>query len=297
MVALGASNRVIRFRTPSGKYEGEDGKTKTKRGGIMADVKAFSGIGIHSGELFLDAEDGMTYETVKMTGATAGIEPDTPPTVMLVFCACTPPVSAAKKRGGGAAAAAGVAPAKKRGKPKKGGKRKTTTSSTPRLIVVKGKLLPEILEELKALRTEHIAVINTSDKYKKFFSSQVQPALHEARTGSADALKQFQYIFGQLYRDLTGHEWDDGVATERAQLEAEEEARLAEEDPGDDDDIVDLEGEEMEAVDIPQQQDESDKPPKKKAAAPAPTKKAKQAIGEEMEQAESPKVRKDDDGV
>ena len=41
IVALGASNRVLRFRSHASSTIGEDGKKKTKRGAILADIKVF----------------------------------------------------------------------------------------------------------------------------------------------------------------------------------------------------------------------------------------------------------------
>ena len=224
-------------------------------------------MGLHSGALFFDTVEGVTYETVKMPGASATTDPDTSPAVVLVFCACTPVAPASGKK---------RAPSKKRTKKGGGGGGKKAAAAAPPLPVAHGKSFADVSKEVIELRDKYKATLMSSEKHKKFFSTQVLPALKEAKSGGLTALKQLHSIVGQLYRDLTGQEWDDGVAAEQSRLEAEYAEMQNAENPDDDLDLdVDMGEGEMEAVDAPQ-------PPKKKATAV--TKKAKVAVGDEMEQ-------------
>jgi hypothetical protein len=133
MVAIGGSNRVIRFRTmEKSSVDEATGKKKVKKGDMVADVIGFSGVGIHGDSLFFDAAGGLTYEVPKLTGPPS-TEPDTAPVVLLVFCACAPPQPASTKK------RAASAPKKKAAAAAKKAKKKPLPPVEPR-----GKLLDEV---------------------------------------------------------------------------------------------------------------------------------------------------------
>jgi len=208
LIPIGDSSRSIRFRGygPEGITDGSK-KTSKKRSPILCDLKAYSGMGVLLSPEFHDLDTHSSYELPARSGASKDDEVDAPPMSLLVLCTTTnsADVNVSRTEAG-----------RKREARKKKAKSATPSAAEARrkkaaAAAAKSdglKTHAEMRDEFEVYKTTYASKLGKGTVARTLFKEMCMSSVDAAKTGNVDDLKYYREKCGEVYRALTGEEWD-----------------------------------------------------------------------------------------
>ena len=279
IICLGGMGRTLRIRNAGVKSD--EKKTKS-RGGILADLRIFSGLGIELPGFFFQkspAEQNCTIEVPALPGSTgkdaATANLSTIPFCLLVVSTAKDP--SAKKKAGAGAAAAGKGSRSKKSSAVNEKAAALANANAAKLVALKADIM--VMRETHGTRIAGDSFLTT--RYQALVKS-----LQAANKGGRGTVEELHTKMADFYQKLTGQDY---LLTISNRVDPEEDG----DGDNDDQDEGDEDGDDDEAVVVkPAAGPKKAPPPPKK---PAPTRKAAPKGGRKSRAADMETVMVPDD--